>query len=202
MEESPHTPDEPLEPVPPELQALLDQFKDYAVWHPRLVQVQTHLLHTIWEPADVAHVVVCGPSGVGKSKLAEVLARRLNTPKSALNGHSLRRALLINTRPSDGALFHRTNFYQKGLALFGTYDLLPFCNLDGQMARRGSEIHFAPYHMEDDNDCQAFRNAFSSLLKQIPLKVDHDRLLQRWWYFFEGSLGCIGILKQWLVRAL
>jgi putative ribosome biogenesis GTPase RsgA len=73
MEESLHPPDDLDEPLPPELQALLDQFKDYAVWHPRLVQVQTHLLHTIWEPADVAHVVVCGPSGVGKSKLAEVL---------------------------------------------------------------------------------------------------------------------------------
>jgi len=86
--------------------------------------------------------------------------------------------------------------------LIGTYDLLPFCNLDGQMARRGSEFHFARYHMEDENDCQAFRNALSSLLKQISLEVDHDRLMQRWWYFFEGSLGCIGILKQWLVRAL
>jgi len=86
--------------------------------------------------------------------------------------------------------------------LIGTYDLLPFCNLDGQMARRGSEFHFAPYHMEVETDCQAFRNAFSSLLKQIPLKVDHDTLMQRWWYFFEGSIGCIGILKQWLVRAL
>ena len=80
MEESLHPPDDLDEPLQPEFQALLDQFKDYAVWHPRLVQVQTHLLHTIWEPADVAHVVVCGPSGVGKSKLAEVLARRLNTP--------------------------------------------------------------------------------------------------------------------------
>ena len=86
--------------------------------------------------------------------------------------------------------------------LIGTYDLLSFCNLDGQMARRGSEFHFARYHMEDENDCQAFRNAFSSLLKQIPLQVDHDTLIQRWWYFFEGSIGCIGILKQWLVRSL
>jgi Bacterial TniB protein len=86
--------------------------------------------------------------------------------------------------------------------LIGTYDVLPFCNLDGQMARRGSEIHFARYHMEDEKDCQAFCNAFSSLLKQIPLTVDHGGLMQRWWYFFEGSIGCIGILKQWLVRAL
>jgi energy-coupling factor transporter ATP-binding protein EcfA2 len=294
MEEPLHPPDDLDEPLPPELQALLDQFKAYAVWHPRLVQVQTHVLDTIWEPADVAFVVVCGPSGVGKSKLAEVLARRLNTPKQGSNGQGTRRALLINTRPPDGALFHRTDFYQKGLALLGkttidrhitvdvttaehlvekkrprgkataypdnpevrdayeeelrrlalrtvildeaqhliqsgdskqpkdqlnwiksmttetgvlhiligTYDLLPFCNLDGQMARRGSEFHFAPYHIENETDCQAFRNAFSSLLKQIPLRVDNDGLLQRWWYFFEGSLGCIGILKEWLVRAL
>lgn len=294
MEESLLSPDEPFDPLPPECQVLLDRFKNYAVWHPRLVQVQSQVLDTIWEPAEVVYVVVCGPSGVGKSKLAEVLARRLNTPKSGVNGQSTRRALLINTRPADGALFHRTNFYQKGLELLGkttydrhitvdvataehlvekkkprgkapaypdnpevrdayekelrlqglrvvildeaqhliesgdgkqpkeqlnwiksmaietgvlhlligTYDLLPFCNLDGQMARRGSEFHFALYHIEDEDDCRAFRNAFSSLLKQIPLKVDHDMLMQRWWYFFEGSIGCIGILKQWLVRAL
>jgi hypothetical protein len=295
MEELAHLSDDLNEPLLPESQALLDRFKAYAVWHPRLLQVRTQVLDTIWEPADVVFVVVCGPSGVGKSKLAEVLTSRLNTPKSAWNGQNFRRALLINTRPPDGELFHRTNFYQKGLTLLGkttfdrhikvdvataehlverkrarskttsrypddpemrdvyeeelrrlglrvvlldeaqhmitsadgkqpkdqlnwiksmatetgvlhvligTYDVLPFCNLDGQMARRGSEIHFARYHLEDEKDCQAFCNAFSSLLRQIPLTVDHDALMQRWWYFFEGSIGCIGILKQWLVRAL
>jgi hypothetical protein len=115
MEEPLHPPDDLDEPLPPERQTLLDRFKAYAVWHPRLVQVQTHVLDTIWEPADVAFVVVCGPSGVGKSKLAEVLTRRLNAPKSGSNGQGARRALLINTRPPDGALFHRTDFYQKGL---------------------------------------------------------------------------------------
>src|SRR5260370_19940659 len=287
-------PDDLNAPLLPERQIHLDQFNAYAVWHPRLVQVQTQVLDTIWEPADVAFVVVCGPSGVGKSRLAEVLTRRLNATKSGSNGQGARRALLINTRPPDGALFDRQDFYEKGLTLLGkttidrhitvdvttaehliekkrprgrptaypdnpevrdayeeelrrqalrtvildeaqhlitsgdgkqpkdqlnwiksmttetgilhiligTYDVLPFCNLDGQMARRGSEFHFARYHIENETDCQAFRNAFSSLLKQIPLKVDHDGLMQRWWYFFEGSLGCIGILKQWLVRAL
>lgn len=295
MEEFTHLSDDLNDPLPPASQSLLDRFKAYAVWHPRLIQVRTQILDTIWEPADVAFVVVCGPSGVGKSKLAEVLTTRLNTPNAAWSGQNTRRALLINTRPPDGELFHRTHFYQKGLTqlgkttfdrrirvdvvtaehliekkrtrsktasrypddpemrdvyeeelrrlglrvvvldeaqhmitsadgkqpkdqldwiksmatetgvlhvLIGTYGVLPFCNLDGQMARRGSEIHFAPYHMEDEKDCQAFCNAFSSLLKQIPLPVDHDALMQRWWYFFEGSVGCIGILKQWLVRAL
>jgi hypothetical protein len=43
----------------------------------------------------------------------------------------------------------------------------------------------------------AFRRGY-----RFGLPVDRDALLQRWWYFFEGSLGCIGILKQWLIRAL
>src|SRR6266568_6891719 len=99
MEEFLHPSDDLNEPLPPESQALLDRFKAYAVWHPRLLQVRTQVLDTVWEPADVVFVVVCGPSGVGKSKLAEVLTNRLNTPKPELNGQNPRRALLINTRP-------------------------------------------------------------------------------------------------------
>src|SRR5260370_30618157 len=115
MEDALHPPDDLDEPLPSERQVLLDRFKAYAVWHPWLVQVQTQVLDTIWEPADVAFVVVCGPSGVGKSKLAEGLTKRLNAPKLGSNGQSTRRALLINTRPPDAALFHRTDFYQQGL---------------------------------------------------------------------------------------
>jgi len=124
MEEFLHPSDELNDPLPEARQVLLDRFKAYAVWHPRLLQVRTQVLDTIWEPADVVYAVVCGPSGVGKSKLAEVLARRLNTPTSASNGHFPQRALLINTRPPDGELFHRTNFYQKGLEFLGktTFD--------------------------------------------------------------------------------
>src|SRR6266487_7070547 len=124
MEEFASLPDDLNDPLPPASQALLNRFKAYAVWHPRLLQVRTQILDTIWEPADVVFVVVCGPSGVGKSKLAEVLTTRLNTPSSAWSGQNARRALLINTRPPDGELFHRTHFYQKGLTQLGktTFD--------------------------------------------------------------------------------
>src|SRR5260221_6523052 len=119
MEEPLHPPDDLNEPLPPERQVLLDQFKAYAVWHPRLVQVQTQVLDTIWEPADVAFVVVCGPSGVGKSKLAEVLTRRLNAPELGANGQNTRRALPINKRHPDHPLVSRTDVYQQGSAMHG-----------------------------------------------------------------------------------
>src|SRR6266568_3774126 len=104
MEESLHPPDDLVEPLPQEPQALLDRFKAYAVWHPRLVQVQTQVLDTIWEPADVAFVVVCGPSGVGKSKLAEVLTRRLNAPKSGSMEQGAIRGTRIDQERAPSAL--------------------------------------------------------------------------------------------------
>lgn len=65
MEEFLHPSDDLNEPLPPEAQALLDRFKAYAVWHPRLLQVRTQVLDTVWEPADVVFIVVCGPDVSG-----------------------------------------------------------------------------------------------------------------------------------------
>jgi hypothetical protein len=53
MEKFAHPSDDLNDPLPPEPQALLDRFKAYAVWHPRLLQVRQQVLDTIWEPADV-----------------------------------------------------------------------------------------------------------------------------------------------------
>src|SRR5205085_7224591 len=37
--------------------------------------------------------------------------------------------------------------------------------------------------------------------RYLPLKEEPD-LTQHWEYLYEGSLGCVGILKDWLLRAL
>src|SRR2546430_16739339 len=126
MEEFLHPSDDLNEPLPPESQALLDRFKAYAVWHPRLLQVRTQVLDTVWEHADVVFVVVCRPSGVGKSKLAEVLTKRLNTAKPELNGQNPRRALLINPRPPDGEFFLFFFLFQRGPPLL---PLFPYARL-------------------------------------------------------------------------
>ena len=41
-----------------------------------------------------------------------------------------------------------------------------------------------------------------TLLQQVPLEVDREALLQHWPYFYERSIGCVGMLKDWLVRAI
>jgi len=81
------------------------------------------------------------------------------------------------------------------------HNLLHFCNLDGQSARRGLEIHFPRYDFQDKEEREAFQAALLSLLRQVPLQIDEQVLMDRWWEFYKRSIGCIGVLKQWLVRA-
>ncbi|WP_414574283.1 AAA family ATPase, partial [Nostoc sp. CCY 9925] len=56
----------------------LAQFKEYAVLHPQLARVDMLLMRAIREPAGFAHVLVYGPSGVGKTTMIRQIAKRLN----------------------------------------------------------------------------------------------------------------------------
>jgi energy-coupling factor transporter ATP-binding protein EcfA2 len=84
--------------------------------------------------------------------------------------------------------------------LFGTYDLLAFRNLNGQLSRRSIDVHLARYRAEDSEDRQTFINVVQSFEKELPLK-DQSDLVSDWEFLYERSLGCVGILKEWLVRA-
>jgi AAA domain len=86
--------------------------------------------------------------------------------------------------------------------LTGTYELLAMRKLNGQTARRGLELHFPRYHYQHQPDQEAFQRALVTLLSQVPLETDIDALAQYWPYFYERSIGCIGVLKDWLVRAV
>lgn len=85
--------------------------------------------------------------------------------------------------------------------LFGTYDLLAFRNLNGQLSRRSIDIHFSRYHVELAEHRQAFVNVVRSFARQLPLPVLPD-LVSDWQFLYERSLGCVGVLKQWLTRSL
>jgi AAA domain len=86
--------------------------------------------------------------------------------------------------------------------LIGTYELLALRNLNGQTARRGLEIHFPRYQFQHEPDQRTFQGMLLTLLQQVPLEVDREMLLQQWPYFYERSIGCVGVLKDWLVRAV
>jgi len=293
-------------------QARLATFKAYAVNHPLLEDVDARLTQALLEPAGFAHVLVYGPSGVGKttmlrriaSRVPELFARQATPgeaparwggshPSPSLPPQPL---LVLEARPPDGGTFNRADYYRSALTqlgeayyqqwslvdiradqtwetktasrgrgaaaqfhdapelrraleealarrgvraviideaqhlmkvasgaklldqldwlksmtnmtgvvhvLIGTYDLLDFRNLNGQAARRGQDLHFPRYQFQHEADRRAFQGALHSLLQQIPLDVDRQDLMNQWFYCYERSIGCVGVLKDWLVRAV
>jgi transcriptional regulator with XRE-family HTH domain len=87
--------------------------------------------------------------------------------------------------------------------LVGTYDLLNFGKLNGQIGRRCLPVHFSRYLLQREADCLEFQSALVSLLEHVPLRCDVETLVRSYWvYFYEGCIGCIGVLKDWLVRAV
>jgi len=85
--------------------------------------------------------------------------------------------------------------------LIGTYELLAFRNLSAQLSRRSIDIHFPRYRADDPSDLKAFRTIVKSFEHQLPLSEPPD-LLNEWEYLYERSIGCVGILKDWLMRVL
>jgi hypothetical protein len=56
--------------------------------------------------------------------------------------------------------------------LFGTYDLLAFRNLNGQLSRRSIDVHLARYRAEDSEDRQTFINVVGRSRKSYRLMTD------------------------------
>jgi energy-coupling factor transporter ATP-binding protein EcfA2 len=87
--------------------------------------------------------------------------------------------------------------------LVGTYDLLNFGQLNGQISRRCLPVHFQRYLLQRGEDCIEFQAALLALLRKVPLHCDVETLVGSYWvYFYEGCIGCIGVLKDWLMRAV
>jgi hypothetical protein len=93
------------------------------------------------------------------------------------------------------------NRTQTAHVLYGTYDLLAFRNLNGQLSRRSIDIHFTRYRAEDSAERKNFIGVLRSFAQQLPLSEPPD-LAKDWEFLFERSIGCVGLVKQWLYRAL
>ncbi len=93
------------------------------------------------------------------------------------------------------------NLTKVKFVLAGTYDLLILRNLSAQLCRRSLDIHLERYKAENERDLKAFRGIVQTFQRHLPLPEQPD-LLQHWDFCYERSFGCVGILKDWLSRAL
>jgi hypothetical protein len=268
-----------------ETRAQLEAFKAVKVKHPRLEEVDQQVTQAIDEHAGYTHLLLYGPSGVGKSTVIRRIAERF----CADDPHPARvPVVLIEARPSDTGTYVRLDYYRQVLLalkahvvvqerlvnittaptptrgsrhvtvwldlreaveqalerlnvkavvideaqhlmqvaaplkptdqldwlksmtnrtnvlhiLVGTYDLFDFRNLHGQAARRGHDLHFPRYHIDTATERQEFVGALRYLLEHVPLPCDVGALLTHWHWFADCSVGCVGILKDWLVQTV
>lgn len=94
--------------------------------------------------------------------------------------------------------------------LAGPYPLLKFRRVSSQAARRGTDLHFPRYQLNNPEDCAAFQGALLALLKQAcravsgreAKKTELQLLMDHWPLFYRGCLGCVGVLKDWLIRTV
>lgn len=87
------------------------------------------------------------------------------------------------------------------IVLIGTYELLSFRNLSAQLSRRSVDVHFRRYRADRDDEIKAFKNVLWSFQNHLPL-FEEPNLVGDWDYFYERSIGCIGVLKEWILKAL
>jgi energy-coupling factor transporter ATP-binding protein EcfA2 len=86
--------------------------------------------------------------------------------------------------------------------LVGNFDLYACCHLNGQAVRRMRDHHFPRYHMDNQTECKEFVGALQSLLESVPMTVDVPALLNHWRWFGEWSMGCVGVLGDWIVETV
>ncbi|GAB1540692.1 ATP-binding protein [Scytonema sp. NUACC21] len=99
------------------------------------------------------------------------------------------------------AIQSMASFTETRHGLFGTYELLQLRNLSGQLSRRSIDIHFPRYKCENPEDLKDFQRVLKSFSIAMPLPETPD-LEKRWDYFYERSIGCVGIVKDWLTQSL
>ena len=89
--------------------------------------------------------------------------------------------------------------------LAGTYELSPLIAPSDQLGRRSRVIHFPPYDARNKSDREAFEQVFAQLIMELPFPAPSrtwDALKGHMESVHEGCLGCVGVLKDWLIDAL
>lgn len=87
--------------------------------------------------------------------------------------------------------------------LFGTYELIELMDLSSALIRRREVVHFPRYAYDPANPEKSladFADVVAVFAKDLDPMCDESLLLQVP-YLYQGSVGCVGVLRDWLYRA-
>jgi len=85
--------------------------------------------------------------------------------------------------------------------LVGTYEMRPFRKVNAQLACRSVDVHFPRYDASIDQDAQVFQSVVWALQRHLPVEKEPP-LVDHWEFLYARSIGCVGLMKMHLNRAL
>jgi hypothetical protein len=77
----------------------------------------------------------------------------------------------------------------------------PFRKANAQLACRSVDVHFSRYDAAIDAEAQVFQSIVWALQRQLPIEQE-PTLVEHWEFLYARSIGCVGLLKMHLNRAL
>ena len=86
--------------------------------------------------------------------------------------------------------------------LVGTYEMRSFRKASAQLAGRSIDVHFPRYDATKQEEREEFRSVLWALQRQLPVEEEPLLAQERWEFLYARSIGCIGLLKLHLIRAL
>ena len=87
--------------------------------------------------------------------------------------------------------------------LFGTYELIELMDLSGALIRRREVIHLPRYNYDPTDSIgslEAYAKVVAVFTRDLS-EISEVELLKQVPYLYQGSVGCVGILRDWLFRA-
>jgi AAA domain len=168
-----------------------------------LIEYRLDLSWQVLEARQKGSIIINAKTNAGalRSSLEDSLKRRRPTAFFIDEAHHLGKV-------SGGRKFQDHLDVIKSLAntaetmhvLVGTYELQLLLNLSDQLSRRSRTFHFERYRSGQAADVKAFQNIIWNFQKRLPFPEQRD-LREHSQYLMERSLGCVGILKGWFIRA-
>jgi hypothetical protein len=78
----------------------------------------------------------------------------------------------------------------------------PFRKVNPPLALRSIDVHFPRYDMTKEQDGLIFKSILWALQRQLPVEEEPLLAQKHWEFLYARSIGCIGLLKLHLNRAL